>query len=339
MVKRQSQTPQRLESLFEALANALASESSSAQQSTDLAVQQRTWEKSKCRKLLDDLSDLLLQAEAQASDSRGLSQCLEHALEIGVFDIIAGFGQMDRPAGLLASVLSFYSRILAGINKELLIPNVAFHRSVKSLLLTISENLKKGHAFYRVEDETLDFLYRICERVHRLPLLLEILLVKDPCHPDEYLPIPILLYYFKQAKYDSEPKMRELMHLCVQVDKREVLERLICHTDFVSALVFKLVALFKQLPEGVKLRGKVAQGEVPESFLQYCEFLDQLCEKCLWQDLLSPLSHMFHFHFCEKVVFPRLSTQPATTLYVSPTIVPLTPRTDCQLACSPTSCG
>jgi len=339
MVKRNKQTPQHMEDLFKALSSALALESSSVQQSADLAVQQRTWERSKCRKLMQDLLDLLLQAEAQASDCRGLSQCLEHALEIGVFDIIAGFGQMDRPAGLLASVLSFYSCILAGVSKELLIPNVAFHRSVKSLLLIISENLKKGHAFYRVEDEALDFLHRICERVHRLPLLLEILLVKDPCHADEYLPIPILLYYFKQAKYDTEPKMRELMHLCVQVDKREVLERLICHTDFASALVFKLVALFKQLPEGVKLRGREAVGGEPEVFLQYCEFLDQLCEKCLWQDLLSSLSLIFHFHFCEKVVFPRLSTQPATTLYVSPTLVPVTPRADCQLTRPPTSRG
>lgn len=339
MVKRQLQAPERMESLFETLVAALTSESSSAQQGTDLVAQQRVWERSRCKRLLEDLLTMLLQAEAQARDSQGLSQCLEHALEIGVFDVIAGFGQMDRPAGLLASVLTFYSRILAEVNKELLIPNVAFHRSVKALLLTISENLKKGHVFYRVEDETLDFLYRICERVHRLPLLLEILLVKDPTHADEYLPIPILLYFFKQAKYDTEPRMRTLMHLCVQVDKREVLERLICHTDFASALVFKLVALFKQLPEGVKLRGREAQGGEPQLFIQYCEFLDQLCEKCLWQDLLTSFSLMLHYHFCEKAVFPRLSTQTPTTLYVMITLVSIPIRTNRQFSYSPPRCG
>ena len=317
MVKRNSQPPQRLESLMEALGNALATEATSAQQNGDLEAQYKTWEKSRCRKLMENILEVLLQAEEKACNSRGLSECLEHALEIGVFDLIAGFGQMDRPAGVLASVLSFYSRILSGVKKELLIPNVAFHRSVKSLLLTIAENLKKGHVFYRVDEETLEFLYGICERVQRLPLLLEILLVKDTGMADEYLPITILLHYFKQSKYDSNPKMRELMHFCVQVDKREVMERLISHTDFSSALIFKLVFLFKQLPDNGKISGKTGFSEELTNFVRYCEFLDQLCQKCLWQDLLSSLGGIFHYHFCEKVVFPRLSTYPISTLQVT----------------------
>lgn len=316
MVKRTS-TPQRLESLFATLANSLATESSSAQSSKDCAAQQRAWDRSKCKKQLETFLDFLLQVEMQTRDSRGLSEGMEHALEIGAFDLIAGFGQMDRPAGMLASVLSFYSRLLAGVNKELLFPNVAFHRSIQSLLLTISDNLKKGHCFYQSDNEILTFLHSVCERVHRLPLLLEILLVKDQNFTDEYLPLSILLHYFKQEKYDSDPKVLELMHFCVQLDKREVLARLISHTDFASALISKLVVLFKQLPEGGKLRSREIRGEETAKFEKYCRFLDELCEKCQWQDLLSSLSGIFHHHFCEKVVFPRLSTSPVQTLYVS----------------------
>lgn len=248
---------------------------------------------------------------------------MEHALEIGVFDMIAGFGQMDRPAGMLASVLDFYSRILAGVKKDILIPNVSFHRSIQSLLLTISDNLKRGHLFHQSDSEILTFLYNICERVHRFPLLLELLLAKDQYSTDEYLPISILVHYFKQEKCDLEPKVLELMLLCVQLDKREVLERLICHTDFSSALILKLIVLFKQLPEEVTVRNREKEAGEVGKLLKYCRFLDDFCEKCMWQDLLTPLSLMFHYHFCEKVVLPRLTTNPATTLYVSITAVPV----------------
>lgn len=319
MVKRSSSTPQRLESLFSSLANSLATESSSVQASKDPASQHRSWERSKCKKQLETLLNFLLQAETLTSDSRGLSECMEHALEMGVFDLIAGFGQMDRPVGMLGSVLSFYSRLLEGVKKEVLIPNVAFHRSIQSLLLTISDNLKKGHTFCQSDSEILTFLHSVCERVHRLPLLIEILLVKDHYSTDEYLPLSILLHYFKQEKYLLDPKVMELMHFCVQVDKREVLERLVLHTDFVSVVVFKLVVLFKQLPEGGKLRNRAILTEETAKFEKYCRFLDELSGKCLWPDLLSSLSTTFHHHFCEKVVFPRLSTSPVATLYVRTT--------------------
>ena len=317
MVKRNSRTPHQLQSLFATLANSLATESSSSPHNKDLAAQHRAWERSKCKKQLEKLLELLLQAEEQACGAVDLSQCMEHALDIGVFDLIAGFGQMDRPAGMLASVLDFYSRILAEVKKDILIPNVSFHRSIQSLLLTISDNLKKGHLFPLSDSAILTFLHNICERVHRLPLLLELLLSKDQYSTDEYLPISILMHYFKLEKCDLEPKVLELMLFCVQLDKREVMERLISHTDFASTLIFKLIVLFKQLPEEVTVRNRGKEAGEVGKLLKYCEFLDDLCEKCMWQDLLTPLSLMFHYHFCEKVVFPRLTTSPAPTLYVS----------------------
>jgi len=292
-------------------------------QKLELSGQTRLWEKSKCRKALEVLQRLLLEEEAVLPDTQQeLGICLEHAFQVGVFDTIASFGQLDRPAGLLSAVLRLYSALMAGIQRQALMPSMAFHRSVTSLLLTIAENLKKGVQFYEVDRDTLNFLHIICLRVHHNPLLLDILLVKDTYQAYEYLPIPILLYYFKQQKYEGDAKMREIMLLCVQIDNREVLQRLLGCTDFISSLVLKLESCFRMLPEKLTFKGLTPAKEPELSlavFEEYCRFLNEICEKCLWQDLLTNLSVLLNYNFCDRVLSPRLAsslTYP-TTMYVS----------------------
>lgn len=323
MGRKQGHRLEHFNKAYGRIAAGLPTLSESAQK-LELSSQTKLWEKSKCRKALDVLQDLLLEEEAALPDTQqeDLGICLEHAFEVGVFDTIASFGQLDRPAGLLAAVLRLYTALMARIHRQALMPSMAFHRSVTSLLLTIAENLKKGVQFYEVDRDTLNFLHIICLRVHQNPLLLDILLVKDTYQAYEYLPIPILLYYFKQQKYEGDAKMREIMLLCVQIDNREVLQRLLGCTDFISSLVLKLESCFRLLPEKLTFAG-LAPVKQPELnlavFEEYCRFLNEICEKCLWQDLLSSLSVLLNYNFCDRVLSPRLAsslTYP-TTMYVS----------------------
>lgn len=313
---------ERFSRAFGRIAADLPTLSESAQKS-EQSHQAKRWEKSKCKKALEDLMQILLEEENTLPDAQqDLGSCLERAFSIGVFDTIASFGQLDRPAGLLGSVLRMYTALMAGIHHQALMPSMSFHRSVTSLLLTIAENLKKGVQFYEVDSDTLDFLRIICLRIHETPSLLDILLVKDSYQAYEYLPIPILLYYFKLQKYEGNEKMKEVMLLCVQIDNRDVLQRLLGCTDFMSSLVLKLESYFRVLPEKLMFKGliPVKQPELHlEIFENYCRFLNEICEKCMWQDLLTNLTVLLNYNFCDRVLVPRLTSSLtySTTMYVS----------------------
>ena len=326
MSKRDKKAIQKLERTFGELVPDLTMLSEHASKSSDSASLSRLWEKSKSRKLLDKLLSHILEEERAFNNSDDLSSCTKQTLDIQLFDVLSGFAIQNKPPGILPAVLSFYSSLIKGINKDCFMPSLGFHRSITCILMTISENLKKNVQYHHAEQEILDFVHTICVRVHRLPVLMEILLFKEGGKADEYLPIPILLHYFKQTKSEEKEMVCELMELCVQVDNREVLKRLILYTDFTPALIFKLAALFQTLDKSLDLRG--AKPLLPASdsllsFLSYCTFLDRICEKCLWQDLLSSLAVQFGCYFLEKEIFPLISTPSySTAIYVTYHAVP-----------------
>ena len=314
MGKKQGQRLESLEKIYKRLTNDLPKLSESAFK-LDRPSQVKLWDKSKCKKALSKLQHLLL------DDS---DICLERALDIGVFDTVTSYAQLDRPAGVLASVLHLYTQLIAGIQRVTLLTNMAFQRSVTSLLLDIAENLKKGVEFYEVDKETINFLYVICLNVQKTSSLLEILLVKDNYQAYEYLPIPILLYYFKQKKYEADQRLREVLLMTVQIENRDVLLRLLSCTDFTSSLISKLDWYFRALPDRLTFSG-LTPVKCPDYHLSvfqtYCQFLNEVCEKCIWQDLLSPFGVLLNYNFFDRVVTPLLTnaTTYPTTMYVSRT--------------------
>lgn len=256
--------------------------------------------KSNLRNTLASLKTLLF-TEEQTSDGT-IGPCLEYCLESRFFAMLVSEAYVGRPKGLFEMVLGFLTDCALGIQRQFLIPHKAFHGPICDLLLYISEQMKKGNEF--VSSEVVELLHALAMVVQGNPSYAAFF-YRPAGDSLEYMPLPILLMYFREESQCEQPKLRESLLLCTQLEDKDVVAHILKDTDIIQVLILKLGSYFQTLPQ-VWRAGEGESRQELEEMLRYVEFLNGLCEKCLWKELLSEVGAVFQSLFCEGILSPRL---------------------------------
>ena len=256
--------------------------------------------KSSLGNTLESLKTVLLNEEQTCDSAMGL--CLEHCLETRLFSTLVSEAYIDRPKGIFQMILRFLTDLTNGIQKQFLIPHKAFHGPVCDLLLYISEQMKKGREFQALE--VINLLYSLAMVVQKNPSFAAFF-YRPTGDCLEYMPLPILLMYFREESHCEHPKLRSSLLLCTQLEDKDVVAHILKETDIIQVLILKLGSYFQSLPQIWEL-GDSRKEDGLKEMTTYVSFLNALCEKCLWKGLLSEVGAVFQSLFCEGILSPRL---------------------------------
>jgi len=272
--------------------------------------------KSNLSNTLEGLKTLLFSEEQTSEGTMG--PCLEYCLESRFFAMLVSEAYIDRPKGLFQMALGFLTDCSLCIQRQFLIPHKAFHGPICDLLLYISEQMKKGSEF--VSGEVVKLLYALAIVVQRHPSYAAFF-YRPAGDSLEYMPLPILLMYFREESQCEQPKLRESLLLCTQLEDKDVVSHILKDTDIIQVLILKLGSYFQTLPQVWRAEAGESNAEL-EEMRKYVQFLNGLCEKCLWKELLSEVGAVFQSLFCEGILSPRLqhnelSIRTTTAWYLS----------------------
>lgn len=256
--------------------------------------------KSDLASTLESLKGILLAEEQNYAG--GIGPCLEYCLENKFFETLVSEAYLDRPKGVFQVVLRFLTGLVDGIRKQLLLPHRAFHGPVTDFLLYVSEHMKKGGEFDSAE--MVNLLHAVACAVHINPSYATFFYRVCGARI-EYMPLPILLTYFREESQCEQPKLRESLLLCTLLEDKEVVAHILRDTDIIQVLILKLGSYFQTLPQ-ICNPGEPTDATGIEELRKYVTFLNSLCEQCLWKELLSEVGSVFQTIFCDGILSPRL---------------------------------